>query len=285
MTLAGDLFTLWVPAGALSAILYRTDPDVALSQLAPVTRGLVFESLFEELFEEIERGGLGMHIDEICDPIRNPACTIGLKMTLADLPPFMGLLEAPKPLADRFLNWIAQLPEIRRPMADMPIIARVLAGLTWLPAHGLSSLRPGDAIVFDVSWLQQKRAPVIIGEQIVRACAVETKGFVVLDEPPFRDIKERNMWLMEGDMSAERGPGSEPEVALVDDLEVKLTFELGRLQMTVGDVEKVEPGYVFELSRQPNQAVDIYVLNRLVGWGELVMIADKIGVRVTKIFK
>lgn len=284
-TLAGDLFTLWIPAGALSALLYRTDPDVALSQITPVTRGLVFESLFEDLFEEIERGGLSLHIDEISDPMRNPPGTIGLKIMLADLPPFVGLIEAPKPLADRFLNWVAQLPEQARPISDMPVVARVLAGLTWLPSHGLSNLRPGDAIVFDVSWLQQKRAPVIIGEDIVRACAVETKGFVVLDEPPFRDIKERNMWLMEGDMSAERGPGAEPEVALVDDLEVKLTFELGRLQMTVGDVEKVEPGYVFELSRQPNQAVDIYVLNRLVGWGELVMVADKIGVRVTKIFK
>ncbi len=284
-TLESDLFTLWIPAGALSALLYRTDPDVALSQLAPVTRGLIFESLFEELFEEIERNGIAMHIDEISDPIRNPPGTIGLKIALADLPPFVGLIEAQKPIADRFLNWIAQLPEQRRPIPDLPITARVLAGLTWLPSAGLSTLRPGDAIVFDISWLQQKRAPVVIGEEIVRACAVETKGFIVLDEPPFRDIKERNMWLMEGDMSAERGPGAEPEVALVDDLEVKLTFELGRLQMTVGDVEKVEPGYVFELSRQPNQAIDIYVLNRLVGWGELVMVADKIGVRVTKIFK
>lgn len=285
LTMEGELFTLWVPAGALSALLYRTDPDVALSQISSVTRGLVFESLFEELFEELDRGGIALHIDEISDPMRSPPGIIGFKIALADLPPFVGLLEAQKPLSDRFLNWIAQLPERRRSISGLPVIARVMAGLTWLPADGLSSLRPGDAIVFDVSWLAQKRAPVVIGEKIVRACAVETRGFVVLDEPAFRDVKERNMWLMEGDMSSERGPGAEPEVALVNDLEVKLTFELGRLQMTVGDVEKVEPGYVFELSRQPNQAVDIYVLNRLVGWGELVMVADKIGVRVTKIFK
>ncbi len=284
-TFDGDLFTLWLPAGALSALLYRTDPDIALSQIAPVTRALVFESLFEELFEEMERSGIALHIDEVADPVRDPPGVIGLKISLGDLPGFVGLIEAHKPVADRFLNWVAQLPEQRRPISDLPIVARVMAGLTWLPAEGLSNLRPGDAVVFDVSWLGQKRAPVVIGEEIVRACAVETKGFVVLDEPAFRDIKERNMWLMEGDMSSERGPGMEPEVALVNDLEVKLTFELGRLQMTVGDVEKVEPGYVFELSRQPNQAVDIYVLNRLVGWGELVMVADKIGVRVTKIFK
>lgn len=284
-TFEGELFTLWVPAGALSALLYRTDPDVALSQIAPVTRGLVFESMFEDLFEELERSGTQLHIDEISDPVRTPPGTIGLKITLSDLPPFVGLIEAPKHLADRFLNWAAQLPEMCRKMDDLPVTARVMAGLTWLPSADLSNLRPGDAVVFDVSWLSQKRAPVVIGEYIVRACAVETKGFVVLDEPAFRDIKERNMWLMQGDLGTERGPGSEPEVALVDDLEVKMTFELGRLQLTVGEVEKIDPGYVFELSRQPNQAVDIYVLNRLVGWGELVMVTDKIGVRVTKIFK
>ena len=284
-TFAGELFTLWLPAGALSALLYRTDADVSLSQIAPVTRGLVFESLFEDLFEELEATGIALHVDEISDPVRNPPGTIGLKITLADLPPFVAMVEAPKQVADRFLNWAAQLPEERRSISDLPVMARVMAGLTWLPSADLANLRPGDAIVFDVSWLQQKRAPVVIGEQIVRACAVEQRGFVVLDEPAFRDIKERNMWLMEGDMTAERGPGMEPEVGLVDDLEVKMTFELGRLQMTVGDVEKIDPGYVFELLRQPNQAVDIYVLNRLVGWGELVMVTDKIGVRVTKIFK
>ena len=127
-TISGDMFTMWVPAGALSALLYRTDPDVALSQIAPVTRGLVFESLFEELFEEIERGGVSMHIDEIADPMRNPPGIIGLKITLADLPPFVGLIDAPKAIADRFLNWIAQIPEQRRPLSNLPVIARVIAG-------------------------------------------------------------------------------------------------------------------------------------------------------------
>ncbi len=58
---------------------------------------------------------------------------------------------------------------------------------------------------------------------------------------------------------------------------------LGRSKMEVGELLKLGPGTVLELDRRVGEAIDIYVNNRLVARGEVVLVEDKLGVTMTEI--
>jgi flagellar motor switch protein FliN len=55
--------------------------------------------------------------------------------------------------------------------------------------------------------------------------------------------------------------------------------------MDVSQLLKIGPGQLLELDRRVGEAIDIYVNNRLVARGEVVVIEDKLGVTMTEIIK
>ena len=60
---------------------------------------------------------------------------------------------------------------------------------------------------------------------------------------------------------------------------------LGRARMPVGNLLKLGPGAVLELDRKVGEAIDIYVNNRLVARGEVVVVDERLGVTMTEIVK
>ena len=66
---------------------------------------------------------------------------------------------------------------------------------------------------------------------------------------------------------------------------VLVSAVLGRSRMDVADLLKLGPGTVLELDRKVGEAIDIYVNNRLVARGEVVLVEDKLGVTMTEIIK
>jgi flagellar motor switch protein FliN/FliY len=60
---------------------------------------------------------------------------------------------------------------------------------------------------------------------------------------------------------------------------------LGRSKMDVSELLKLGPGTVLELDRRVGEAIDIYVNNKLVARGEVVLVEDKLGVTMTEIIK
>ncbi len=69
------------------------------------------------------------------------------------------------------------------------------------------------------------------------------------------------------------------------DVPVKVSAVLGRSKMDVGELLKLGPGAVLELDRKVGEAIDIYVNDRLVARGEVVLVEDKLGVTMTEIIK
>jgi flagellar motor switch protein FliN/FliY len=75
------------------------------------------------------------------------------------------------------------------------------------------------------------------------------------------------------------------DLEAVFDVPVKISAVLGRARMEVGELLKLAPGAVLELDRKVGEAIDIYVNNRLVARGEVVLVEDKLGVTMTEIIK
>lgn len=83
------------------------------------------------------------------------------------------------------------------------------------------------------------------------------------------------------------GDASEGNVTLdaVSDIPVQISVVLGKTNMQVQQLLKLGRGAVVELDRKVGEPVDIYVNNRLVARGEVVVVEDKIGVTMTEIIK
>jgi len=75
------------------------------------------------------------------------------------------------------------------------------------------------------------------------------------------------------------------DVTAIYDIPVQVSAVLGHSTMQVSQLLKLGRGAVVELDRKVGEAVDIYVNNRLVARGEVVVVEDKLGVTMTEIVK
>lgn len=71
----------------------------------------------------------------------------------------------------------------------------------------------------------------------------------------------------------------------VFDIPVHVSAVLGKSKMQVSQLLKLGRGAVVELDRKVGEAIDIYVNNRLVARGEVVVVEDRLGVTMTEIIK
>jgi flagellar motor switch protein FliN len=81
------------------------------------------------------------------------------------------------------------------------------------------------------------------------------------------------------------GPKTANDLEAVFDVPVAVSAVLGRTKIEVGDLMNMKPGTVLELDRRVGEAIDIYVNDRLVARGEVVLVEEKLGVTMTEIIK
>ena len=75
------------------------------------------------------------------------------------------------------------------------------------------------------------------------------------------------------------------DVTAIYDIPVQISAVLGRSTMQVSQLLKLGRGAVVDLDRKVGEAIDIYVNNRLVARGEVVVVEDKLGITMTEIVK
>lgn len=75
------------------------------------------------------------------------------------------------------------------------------------------------------------------------------------------------------------------DLEAVYDIPVNVSAILGKSHMPVSRLLKLGRGAVVELDRKVGEAVDIYVNNRLIARGEVVVVEDRLGVTMTEIIK
>ncbi|MGY2051967.1 flagellar motor switch protein FliN [Methylobacterium sp. JK268] len=91
-----------------------------------------------------------------------------------------------------------------------------------------------------------------------------------------------------GDASLRDGPPtprSASDLEQVFDVPVLVSAVLGASRMPIGDLLRLGPGTVLELDRKVGEAIDIFVNNRLVARGEVVLVEERLGVTMTEIVK
>ncbi|MDR0649659.1 MAG: flagellar motor switch protein FliN [Synergistaceae bacterium] len=77
--------------------------------------------------------------------------------------------------------------------------------------------------------------------------------------------------------------GSPGNIDLIVDIPVRITVELGRTRKTIGEVLALGPGSVVELNKMAGEPVDVLVNGKLIARGEVVVIDESFGIRVTEV--
>ncbi|HWA04459.1 MAG TPA: flagellar motor switch protein FliN [Rhizomicrobium sp.] len=78
---------------------------------------------------------------------------------------------------------------------------------------------------------------------------------------------------------------SAQDLEAVFDVPVTVSAVLGKSAMEVSQLLKLGKGTIVELDRKVGEAIDIYVNDRLVARGEVVLVEDRLGVTMTEIIK
>ena len=88
------------------------------------------------------------------------------------------------------------------------------------------------------------------------------------------------------EFAAESGQGQRKFEVNIDsllDVSVEISVEIGRTKLTIGELLSLSKGSVVELNRIAGESVDIFVNEKLLGKGEIVVINERLGVRVLEI--
>lgn len=117
------------------------------------------------------------------------------------------------------------------------------------------------------------------------------------EEMELSDLSQENSVSPEGETGGvlapttpDDGEGGEDghnatDLEAVFDVPVNVSAILGKANMEVSELLRLGRGAVVELDRKVGEAIDIYVNNRLVARGEVVVVEDRLGVTMTEIIK
>ncbi len=91
--------------------------------------------------------------------------------------------------------------------------------------------------------------------------------------------------MLASEMPIELTEKTASDLAPVFDVPVNISAVLGRAHMSVAQLLQLGQGSILELDRKVGEAIDIYVNNRLVARGEVVVVDERLGVTMTEIIK
>ncbi|ARU26850.1 flagellar motor switch protein FliN [Cellvibrio sp. PSBB006] len=87
--------------------------------------------------------------------------------------------------------------------------------------------------------------------------------------------------LDEFDTDAKTGPN--PELELILDIPVSISMEVGRTSITIRNLLQLNQGSVIELDRLAGEPLDVLVNGTLIAHGEVVVVNEKFGIRMTDV--
>ena len=114
---------------------------------------------------------------------------------------------------------------------------------------------------------------------------VEANTSDAADQVSAEAVQEEYSKAEFGDLEGETGPAgvSEANLEVILDVSVSLTLEVGRTMINVRDLLQLNQGSVVELDRLAGEPLDVLANGTLVAHGEVVVVNDKFGIRLTDV--
>jgi flagellar motor switch protein FliN len=113
-----------------------------------------------------------------------------------------------------------------------------------------------------------------------------TFSFKELEEDePEQNYQEPNVEEISQDLTKELTLNQSMNLPLLLDIPLEVVVELGRTKKKISEVLELTSGSIVELDKMSGEPVDVYVNNKLVARGEVVVIEEHFGVRIKEIIQ
>jgi type III secretion protein Q len=271
---AGQVVRIGLPppvAAAWGAQVGDATLDALLLEHALAAHLLPFEQAF----------GAPVRFDRLrpdCPPLAD-AAVLGLSFDRG-AERFSGSLSVPACLLGPLADALDRLPHAAElaPGLLLPLSLRI--AMTRLSLATLATLAAGDALLPLHGPLPERRLVAVLGErlcwpaqQVAGAApgqvAVAITGQVVSAHHAHQE------WIM-----SDPAPTPTAADAMLDEIEVTLAFEVGRVTLSLAEIRALAPGRLLPLPPRAAPRVDVLAQGRRLGTGEIVRIGDELAVRL-----
>ena len=152
---------------------------------------------------------------------------------------------------------------------DCPVEVTIKVGTTDFAVNDVKKLDVGDIVVFDNS---NSREMTLICDNIIQKFAINPNKEIILqyDEDEINDGEDENM-----DTSSITN--------LWDSLQIEMSAEFEKIKVSLGELKDIQEGLVVDISSVYNNKVSLKVGDQVVADGELVIVNDRYGVKITKV--
>lgn len=267
----------------------------ALNEVDPELAALWLEAVWLPWLEPLEAMfGVGIRVEPAA-PQARPANPVDVMLAF-DLdgethPLHVGLTTA---AAERLLPLFDRCFPTQRSRAEgVPVTLNLVFGDQTLTLGEWRSLRPGDVVMLEPFVHDDPDGAALrVADRLGCSVVLEADG-VRLKGPlaPLAPSRASNPPCDENLMSeppvdndkSSSGPQTDVDNPSLDALPVRLTCELGSVEISLGELRELGEGSVLPLERRPERAVDLLVNGRRMGHGRLVAIGDGIGVQIERL--
>ena len=287
---AGAQLCLHLPSMAIEQVLQATLGGALLPELAPEWTQLALQAGLTELFELLQTLGRGtpqVRTSYHCATAPASALphALAMRIQISDGPQTVAAVVFTDTLG---LLLLAGLVARRPPRpdileVDLPLHFHAELGYTMLGAMALGSLTAGDAVLLDQCYLGAEQ---LLWLQIDGRCGIHVQYQPAKVDnnattPPTLTVIQP--WTTTMPVTSPTTPHHPTPVAL-DDVPVRLSFDVGDLVLTLAQVRALQPGQALELGHPLAGAVRIRANGALIGEGDLIDINGELGVSIRHLF-
>jgi type III secretion system YscQ/HrcQ family protein len=205
--------------------------------------------------------------DEKADPSLFPLC---LEVVADGAAPLFGQIWLDEIKVGYLADLLDQLPyEQCRLPEQLPISIQLVIGFLELSKEDIDCVECGDLLLLPGSHSTLfDRCLIFSGERFLRAASIRENqaSICVMSNPSTQPSDE---------------PTGVP-ISELNEINVRLRFELGEQTITLGELARLRTGYVFELARGITEPIEIRCNGQLVGEGEIVNVEGRAGVVITR---
>jgi type III secretion protein Q len=285
---AGTQMELHLPTAAVEECVSASLQGASLPALPPDLASAALEAMTADVLQALQALGRGTPqlrghgSASQAAPLPAHAFTLHLQATESGQA-ITGLLYTDGLGLLMLAGLLAQRPPVQTPLhTDTPIRLHAEIGSTLLPADTLATLAPADVLLMDrclatpgrALWLSADgRSGVHVHWPAPEANAPAAAPLPFTVITPWTDTMPTDT-----DSSASPAPMS------LDSVPVRLSFDLGEVTLTLGQLQALQPGQALELGHPLAGAVRIRANGALVGEGDLIEIDGQVGVSIRHLF-
>lgn len=282
----GEAGELIVPEKLVDRVLADLEPGLRVAPLSDAIRPILLEYALQNALQPIETAlGCRITVDAV-RPGRGPAADAKLVTAhvLAELQDFgqsSCLIRLSAPQLAKLAAYLGGIAEETNRRVDLPLPVRLRWARVDLTLAELRGLKAGDIVILDQTCRQAGIAMAVIGEHLAVPVELLRSGYRLTGQP-VRPAGGGVEWVLDRqppDNSRLLDAGGNGDIPLT------VFMEFGRFDLDRSVVEELRAGHQLPLARPLEAGLDIVTGGAIVGRGEVTIIGDAAGVRVTRLAK